>query len=124
MDAAPSPGAAAHLRRTAVARRLVHPKVWEDAGDGYPIDHPYVRRFWSALIGPGAVADLLRLATAASRDRSLPRPVHLDTLARYRLVGSDGDRLLVRTSIPRLLPTQVRRLHPMLRAEHAAISSQ
>jgi hypothetical protein len=101
-------------------RRTVRPRVWPDTFDGYPLHHPYVRRFWTALLGPGAVAELLRLATAAARGRSLPRPIHLRTLARYRLVTSQGDRLLVRATIPRLTPMQVRRLHPQLRVEHAS----
>lgn len=101
-------------------RRTVRPLVWPDTSDGYPLHHPYVRRFWTALLGPGAVAELLRLATAAARGRSLPRPLHLRTLARYRLVTTRGDLLLVRTAIPRLTPEQVRRLHPRLRVEHAA----
>jgi hypothetical protein len=77
-----------------------------------------VRRFWTALIGPGAVADLLRLATAAQRGRSLLRPVHLPTLTRAGLVVYDGRQVLVRTTVPRLEPGDLRRLHPALREEH------
>jgi hypothetical protein len=29
---------------------------------GYAMTHAYVRRYWVAALGPGAVADLLRLA--------------------------------------------------------------
>jgi hypothetical protein len=103
-----------------MVRGTVTPQVWPDTTDGYPPDHPYVRRYWTALLGPGAVAELLRLATAAARGRSLPRPLHLRSLARYRLVTSRGDLLLVRAAIPRLTAPQVRRLHPHLRVEHAA----
>jgi hypothetical protein len=103
-----------------VARRIVHPRLWPASHDGYPLHHPYVRRYWTAVLGPGAVAELLRLATAAARGRSLPRPIHLDALARHRLVTTRGHELLVRATIPRLSPAQVRRLHPLLRMEHAA----
>jgi hypothetical protein len=70
-------------------------------------------------MGPGAVADLLRLATAAARDRSLPRPVNLATLMREGLAKREGDRIAVRTAVPILLPSQVHRLPPRLRREHA-----
>ena len=123
MDPAPTSGAAEGLphphRRTAQPRNDITPIVWTcRSGADYPLDHPYVRRFWTALIGPGAVADLLRLATAARRGRSLLRPVHLATLTRAGFVTHDGQHVLVRTTIPRLSPDDVRRLHPALRAEH------
>jgi hypothetical protein len=70
-------------------------------------------------MGPGAVADLLRLATAAARDRSLPRPVYLPTLMREGLARRNGDVLAVRTFVPLLVPGQVERLPPALRREHA-----
>jgi hypothetical protein len=123
MEPAPFPGTAepSHLRPTVRPRPLLRPAVWHDphAAPGYPTDHPYVRRFWTAVMGPGAVADLLRLATAAARDRSLPRPVYLATLMREGLTRHDGDRLTVRTAVPVLAGHQVRRLPPDLRREHA-----
>ena len=123
MDPAPTSGAAEGLpdakRRTAQPRSHITPVAWTcRTGTDYPLDHPYVRRFWTALIGPGAVADLLRLATAARRGRSLLRPVHLATLTRAGLVTQAGEQVLVRTSVPRLGPDDVRRLHPALREEH------
>ena len=124
MDPAPTSGAAEGLphseRRTACPRPHITPIVWPGCaveGD-YPLDHPYVRRFWTALIGPGAVADLLRLATAAQRGRSLLRPVHLPTLTRVGLVTHEAQRVMVRTTVPRLTPTDIRSLHPALREEH------
>lgn len=99
----------------------MRPRPWRDALAelGFPPDHPYVRRFWTAVIGRGAVADLLRLTVAAQRDRSLLRPVHLPLLLHEGLVRRAGDDLWVRTTIPPLGVRQVRRLAPRLRREHA-----
>ena len=66
----------------------------------------------------------MRLATAASRGRSLPRPLHLDTLARHGLVSSDGSSLWVRSTAPRLSVRDQRRLHPRLRTEHALAAAE
>ncbi len=78
-----------------------------------------MRRFWVPVLGPGAIADLLRLATAAARDRSLPLPRHLSTLARAGMVamGADG-AVAVRTLIPPVPPPLLRRLPHHLRREH------
>jgi hypothetical protein len=78
-----------------------------------------VRRFWTSAIGPGAVADLLRLAVAARRDRSLPLPVHLHVLIREGLARCSNGLLLVRPTVPPLSVTHVLRLPPALRREHA-----
>ena len=123
MDPAPTSGAAEGLphphRRTAQPRTHITPVVWACRnGADYPLDHPYVRRFWTALIGPGAVADLLRLATAARRGRSLLRPLNLATLTRAGFVTQAGEQVLVRTTAPRLSPDDVRRLHTALREQH------
>jgi hypothetical protein len=69
---APHPGAAASLvRTTARQRAIITPIPWETTDPTittYPTNHPYVRRYWTATIGPGAVADLRdMLFTAASR---------------------------------------------------------
>jgi hypothetical protein len=97
-------------------RPRIIPGVWDVPGD-YPASHPYVRRYWTPGLGPGAVADLLRLATAATRGRSLPRPVHLEELARTGLVREIGLAVVVRTSIPAGPPPLRRRLPPMLQRE-------
>ncbi len=127
-EPASPPGAAAELpyplaRPTVIPRPMVHPRVFEDhlAALGYPLDHPYVRRFWTATIGPGAVADLLRLAVAARRGRSLPRPIHLAELVYEDLVRRTPEGLEVRSTVPPLSAAQVQRLHPALRREHATI---
>jgi len=83
-------------------------------------DDPAVRRFWTALIGPGAVADLLRLTAAARAGRSLRRPVHLAELLCEGLVLRDGNAIWVHRNVPLLSPGHVRRLRPSLRAEYRA----
>ena len=103
-------------------RPSITPVVLKDspATLGYPHADDYVRRFWVPILGPGAVADLLRLATAAQRGRSLTRPIHLATLARHGLVIFDGDVVMVRTTIPPLEHRQVTMLPPALRRRHAS----
>ncbi len=116
----PRPQSTAAERPTVQQRPWVAPDLWHDplAELGYPPTDPYVRRFWTAAIGPGAVADLLRLAVAASRGRALPRPLHLDQLARHDLVRQRDGRLFVRATIPPLPASHTRRLPPSLREEH------
>ncbi len=124
VESAPPPGAAASpVRRTARQRAIITPLPWESTGMvTYPPDHPYVRRYWTATIGPGAVADLRRLATAAQRGRSLRRPTHLHVLVRANLVHTDGNHVFVRTKIPQLSALHVRLLPPELRRAHPSVS--
>ncbi len=125
MDSAPFPGAVgptAPIRPTAVPRPFVHPRIWDAGPGGLPVDHPYVRRYWTAAIGAGAVADLLRLATAARRDRSLRRPHSLPALIRASLVRIADGQIQVRTRIPHLPPHLARRLPPRLRREHDRVA--
>jgi len=98
---------------------VVSPRPWLDdqAFAGFLPAHPYVRRYWTALIGPGAVADLLRLTVAAVRGNDLKRPVHLEALAREGLVTSDDGIVLVRPTVPRISEANRRRLPSALRAE-------
>jgi len=123
MDSAPRPDAAGSTldaRPTVLRRPFIAPGLW--AGPtvelGYPPDHPYVRRFWTAVIGPGAVADLLRLAAAARRGDQLKRPLHLSVLAQEGLIIAHGGQVLVRPTIPPLAAEHTRRLPPLLRREH------
>jgi hypothetical protein len=109
------------MRRTARPRPMVRPMPLAGT-HGYPLTHPVARRWWSALLGPGAVADLLRLATAAQRGRSLPRPVHLDQLARAGLVHFAGRTIHVVTALPRIPPGWLAGLHPTLRREHEVVT--
>ncbi|HSQ38030.1 MAG TPA: hypothetical protein VLS92_09080, partial [Acidimicrobiia bacterium] len=70
MEPAPASGAAEvmPLRPTAIPRPYIHPLLAASNGHaGHNPDDPAVRRYWSALVGPGAVADLLRLTATARR---------------------------------------------------------
>ena len=119
--AAPAPGAAevTALRLTAIPRPYIRPRLAPgDGGLGHAPDDPIVRRDWSALVGPGAVADLLRLTAAARRGRRVRRPLHLSSLLREGLVHRDGEAILVPERVPCLDDGQLRRLHPSLRAEY------
>ncbi len=105
---------------------MISPVPWPTSNSAtitYPTDHPYVRRYWTATIGPGAVADLLRLATAAQRGRSLRRPTHLHVLVRANLAHTSHGRVFVRTRIPQLTAIQIRLLPPDLRRDHPTIGS-
>jgi len=119
---APHPGVAVFAidlaRPTASRRRTVTPAVWDRDPAGFPTQHPYVRRFWTATIGSGAVADLMRLAVAAQRGRSLLLPTSTGLLAREGLVRWSRGRLLASMSVPPLPDCHVQRMPPLLKREH------
>jgi hypothetical protein len=77
-----------------------------------------VRKFWTAAIGSGAVADLMRLAVAAQRGRSLLLPATTGLLAREGLVSWRHGQLLAGIQVPPLADRHVRRMPPALRREH------
>ena len=106
------------IRRTAATRAIVRPLTKRNSAAGYSTTHVYVRRFWVAAIGPGAVADLLRLAAAAQSGRSLRRPMHLPTLLREGLISRADGTLVVPDRVPTVPPSLVRRMPPALRREH------
>jgi hypothetical protein len=83
-----------------------------------------VRRYWTALVGPGAVADLLRLTAAARSGRSLRIPLHLELLIAEGLVVRVGSMIAVSPTVPRLSPGHVRRLRPALRAEYRELTGR
>ena len=98
-DTAPAPGAVEATtapRVTAIPRPWIRPRLTD--GNGHPhhaADDPAIRRFWTALIGPGAVADLLRLTAAARAGRRLRHPIHLQILFHEGLAHWDGTSVLV-----------------------------
>jgi len=119
-DSALSPGAVdkTRLRRTVWPRSVVSPRVWESHQAGYPASSSYVRTFWTAVLGPGAVADLLRLATAASRGRSLLRPINLSTLCAAGLARERAGQVEIKVIVPKLSNHQLRSVHPAVRRLH------
>ena len=118
VTAAPSPGGAG--RRSVWRRRNLVARLLDDESPGFPAHHPYVRRFWTAAVGPGAVADLLRLIAAAGRRQPLPYPEYLHLLITAGLVVWSPESAWVRPSVPPLGDAQLRRITPSLRAEHTA----
>ena len=110
-----APRATARLRPVVTVGHLDPPVGGVEATD------EYVRRFWIPLLGPGAVADLLRLTAAARSGRPLKLPVHTSLLARHGLVRRvRQDRLAVAPLVPMLSPGHVRRLPPRIRRDHQA----
>jgi hypothetical protein len=107
----------ATVRRTARVRPLLPVRVIEE-GSGYPPDDPYVRRYWVAAIGPGAVAELLRLIRAGATGRRLPLPRWLPVLLRSDLVQVEEGTLVVSDRVPPVPPSLQRRFPPGLREEH------
>lgn len=118
--ASATPAPAGATRPTTRKRTQVRAKLLDDRSDGLAAVDPYVRRFWTAVIGPGAVADLLRLITAARVGRQIPRPRHLSDLIRCGLIAHHRKVIWVTESIPVVPDHLVRRMPPFLRREHAA----
>lgn len=109
--------AGASLRPTARVRPTV--PVVPSSGDGeFDPSDPYVRRFWVAALGPGAVAELLRLVRAARRGEDVRLPRHLPLLLRVGLVWTDQGTLVVVDRLP-VVPSELRwRFPPVVAAEH------
>jgi len=121
-EAAPASGAAGVTisRVTALPRPWIRPRLAAGEFPGHAPDDPGVRRFWTAIVGPGAVADLLRLTAAARTGRQIRRPVHLPVLLREGLAHRNGADILVFAEIPPLAAVHRRRLRPALRVEYLA----
>ena len=72
VESAPNSGAAAKpLRTTATQRAITRPLPWKSTNPDlitYPTDHPYIRLYWTATIGPGAVADMMGFACYCRSD--------------------------------------------------------
>lgn len=84
----------------------------------FPASHPYVRRFWVAALGSGAVAELLRLVRAAEKGEEVRLPRHLPQLLRADLVSVTASGLRVGNRVPPV-PLEMRwRFPPSLSAEH------
>lgn len=87
---------------------------------GLEPSNPYIRKFWVAALGPGAVAELLRLVSAAGKGEEVRLPRYLPHLLRAGLVTIVGDSLAVKSRIP-LVPSEMRwRFPPDLAAQHAS----
>jgi hypothetical protein len=122
----PPPGVSEdpNIRQTAKARVYLRPVPDPDGAPGYAMTHAYVRRYWVPAIGPGAVADLLRLAAAAQSGRSLRRPVHLPSLLREGLISHADGTLFVPQTVPPVPSRLLKNLPAALRASHGGHGNQ
>jgi hypothetical protein len=111
--------AGARLRPTARIRPTV-PVHLINCDEGIAPADPYVRKFWVAALGPGAVAELLRLVSAAGKGEDVRLPRYLPHLLRAGLVTIQNGSLAVKERIPPV-PVEMRwRFPPDLAAQHAA----
>ena len=112
--------AGASLRPTARVRPTVPVTLTKGEGGFRPSD-PYVRRFWVAAIGPGAVTELLRLVRAAGKGEDVRLPRHLPTLLKTGMVKAGSGTLSVTDTFPEV-PRELRwRFPPTLAAEHGRV---
>jgi hypothetical protein len=80
---------------------------------------PYVRKFWVAALGPGAVAELLRLVNAAGKGEEVRLPRYLPQLLRANLVSVVDGILAVPERLPQV-PLQLRwRFPPDVAMQHS-----
>ena len=114
---APLPGA---VRRSAITRQVIVPRLLPAVSGIEPAD-PYVRRYWTAVLGPTAVAELLRLIVAARRRKEIKLPHRLPQLTAEGLVSIYGGTVWVPSLIPSLGARQLQRLPAALRAEHRRV---
>ena len=111
--------AGAPLRPTARIRPTVPVRLLEVTAGIDPSDG-YVRKFWVAALGPSAVAELLRLVSAAGKGEEVRLPRYLPHLLRADLVRIVDGTLAVRSLIPTVPPEMRWRFPPDLAAEHSA----
>ena len=111
--------AGAPLRPTARIRPTV-PVRLVDVTNGIDPSDRYVRKFWVAALGPSAVAELLRLVSAAGKGEEVRLPRYLPHLLRAGLVRIVDGTLAVDSLIPAVPPEMRWRFPPDLAAEHAA----
>jgi len=117
-DIAPAPGAASRI--SAQTRCRISPRLWPSPLlGGVEATHPYVRTYWTAVIGPSAVADLLRIIVAADRRLTIAHPLFLHVLTTEGLVHHSEDRIWVHKQVRPLGSRQLMRLSPALRRAHA-----
>ncbi len=105
------------LRPTVRKRQLVS-VIATDSGAGFPAHDLYVRRFWTAVLGPSAIAELLRIAEAARKGGRVRRPIHLHNLMEVGLVQVVNGEIVIGQLIPPLPVSLVRQLSPALRYAH------
>jgi hypothetical protein len=111
--------AGTRLRPTARLRPTVPVRLLA-GGDGVPASDPYVRKFWVAALGPGAVAELLRLVRAAGKGEDVRLPRFLPQLLRAGLARIVDGTITVSELVPHVPPEMRWRFPPDVAADHAA----
>lgn len=113
-------GPAGALVRPTARLRPTLPVRLLPAREGLEASDPYIRRFWVAALGPGAVAELLRLVSAAGKGEEVRLPRHLPQLLRAGLVSVVEGSLAVPEKLPHV-PAEMRwRFPPDVAKQHAA----
>lgn len=114
-------------RSTAISNRTVRrvPRIRSfsvelvpSARHGFSPGHEYVRLFWAAALGKGAIRDLLDLFLAGLRRRRVCEPFYLAVLASAGLVQVTEGRISMPSRVPPLPSSMVSRLAPHLRLDH------
>ena len=85
---------------------------------GFSPGHEYVRLFWAAALGKGAIRDLLDLFLAGLRRRRVCEPFYLAVLASAGLVQVTDGHIRMPSRVPPLPSSMVNRLAPHLRLDH------
>lgn len=108
----------ASVRATARVRPYVPVELVQTDGP-FPASHPYIRRFWVAALGSGAIAELLRLVRAAEKGEEVRLPRYLPHLLRADLVSVTSNGIRVGNRFP-VVPRELRwRFPPSLAGEHS-----
>lgn len=100
-------------------RPPVLPLIAETGRPGLAPEDPYVRRWWTCVLGPTSVADLLRLVRAAREGGTISRPLGLNGLVRAGLVRHQAGVVVIPIPIPPVSAPYDRRIPPWLRHAHA-----
>ena len=112
--------AGASVRPAARVRPTVPVRIGSAGGRFEPSDR-YVRRFWVAAIGPGAVTELLRLIRAAGKGEDVRLPRSLPLLLKAGLASVESGSIIVDERLP-IVPLELRwRFPPSLAAQHSKI---
>lgn len=96
----------------------------EPSDDFYLPTDPYVRRFWTAVLGPSAMVELLRLSKAARCEGKVREPIHLRGLLEAGLARIAEEGIVVTERVPAVPERLVARLPVRLRREHALVMAK